>query len=153
MPASSLPSLEDNTSCAFCRIIRNESQASVVFEDSISLAFLDQRPLFPGHCLLIPRLHVETLADLPSSLVGPLFQNAQLLERAIETGLAAEGTFLAINNHISQSVPHLHLHLVPRHRKDGLKGFFWPRHRYQDEVIQHQIQETLRSAIARLQAS
>ena len=142
----------DNQRCAFCKIIRGEETASIVYEDSISLAFLDRRPLFPGHCLLVPRAHYETLADLPASLVGPLFQNAQLLERAIEEGLAADGTFVALNNHVSQSVPHLHIHLVPRHRKDGLKGFFWPRQRYQDDAALQQVQETLRTAIARIQS-
>jgi histidine triad (HIT) family protein len=140
----------ESTTCAFCRIIRGEEQASLVFEDRLSLAFLDRRPLFPGHCLLVPKAHYETLADLPASLVGPLFQNAQLLERAIEAGLAADGTFVAINNHVSQSVPHVHIHLVPRHRKDGLKGFFWPRQRYPDDAALRQVQETLRAAIARL---
>ena len=124
----------------------------MVFEDSVSLAFLDRRPLFPGHCLLVPREHFETLADLPAPLVGLLFQNAQLLERAIEDGLQAEGTFVAINNRVSQSVPHVHIHLVPRHRKDGLKGFFWPRQRYQDDAALRQVQETLRAAIARLRS-
>jgi histidine triad (HIT) family protein len=138
--------------CAFCHIIRGEEKASLIFEDSVSLAFLDRRPLFPGHCLLVPKAHYETLADLPAPLVGPLFQNAQLLERAIEEGLEADGTFVAINNHISQSIPHLHIHLVPRHRQDGLKGFFWPRQRYPDEAAQRQVQNTLREALARLQS-
>src|SRR5437764_11073092 len=137
----------ERATCAFCRIIHGEEEAPVVFEDDLSLAFLDHRPLFPGHCLLVPKAHVETLADLPAPLVGPLFQNAQLLERAIEEGLGADGTFVAINNRVSQSVPHLHIHLVPRHRKDGLKGFFWPRQRYKDEAALLQIQETLRSAV------
>jgi histidine triad (HIT) family protein len=136
--------------CAFCKIIRSQEKAYVVFEDGISLAFLDRRPLFPGHCLLVPKGHYETLVDLPASLVGPLFQNAQLLERAIEEGLQADGTFIAINNHVSQSVPHVHIHLVPRHQRDGLKGFFWPRQRYRDEDAILQVQETLRSAIARI---
>lgn len=121
MPEAPTDQLAASATCAFCRIIRGEVQASVVFEDSLSLAFLDHRPLFPGHCLLVPKGHYETLADLPAPLVSPLFQNAQLLERAIEEGLGADGTFVAINNHISQSVPHLHIHLVPRHRKDGRK--------------------------------
>src|SRR6266566_2647273 len=138
--------------CAFCQIIHIEETASIVFDDSLSLAFLDRRPLFPGHCLLVPKEHFETLADLPSPLVGPLFQNAQLLERAIEEGLAADGTFVAINNHVSQSVPHVHIHLVPRHRKDGLKGFFWPRQRYPDDAALRQVQETLLAAIARLRS-
>ena len=139
--------------CAFCKIIRSQEKAYIVFEDPISLAFLDRRPVFPGHCLLVPKGHYETLVDLPAALVGPLFQNAQLLERAIEGGLQADGTFIAINNHISQSVPHLHIHLVPRHQKDGLKGFFWPRQRYKDEDAILQVQETLRSAIAKIQGS
>ncbi len=142
----------ESTTCVFCRIIRGEEQASLVFEDSLSLAFLDRRPLFPGHCLLVPKAHYETLADLPSPLVGPLFKNAQLLERAIEEGLAADGTFVAINNRVSQSVPHVHIHLVPRHRKDGLKGFFWPRQRYPDDAALRQVQETLLAAIARLRS-
>ena len=95
---------------------------------------------------------LKSLADLPASLVGPLFQNAQLLERAIEEGLAADGTFTAINNRVSQSVPHMHIHLVPRHFKDGLKGFFWPRQRYQDEAAMRQVQDTLSEALARLRS-
>jgi len=141
----------DNQTCAFCKIIRGEEIASIVFENSLSLAFLDHRPLFPGHCLLVPKMHYETLADLPASLVGPLFQNAQLLERAIEEGLTADGTFVALNNRVSQSVPHVHIHLVPR-RNDGLKGFFWPRQRYQDEAHLQQVRDILRGAIARLQS-
>ncbi len=152
MPDAPTSQPHGSQTCTFCQIIRGEEKASIVFEDSLSLAFLDRRPLFPGHCLLVPRQHYETLADLPASLVGPLFQNAQLLERAIEEGLAADGTFVAINNRVSQSVPHLHIHLVPRHRKDGLKGFFWPRQRYQDEAALRQVQETLHAALARLQS-
>src|SRR5437763_16492663 len=140
---------ETNTSntCLFCAIIREEERAYTVFEDDLSLAFLDRRPLFPGHCLLVPKVHYETLANLPASLVGPLFQNAQLLERPIEERLQADVTFVAINNRVSQSVPHMHMHLVPRHKKDGLKGFFWPRQRYQNEATLLYIQETLRSAV------
>ena len=152
MPDAPVSEPHDSQTCAFCRIIRGEEKAPIVFEDSVSLAFLDRRPLFPGHCLLVPRQHYETLADLPAALVGPLFQHAQLLERAIEEGLAADGTFVAINNRVSQSVPHVHIHLVPRHRKDGLKGFFWPRQHYQDEADLRQVQEILRAAIARLQS-
>jgi histidine triad (HIT) family protein len=140
--------IETIQDCPFCKIVRSETQSYNVFEDDISLAFLDKRPLFPGHCLLIPKSHYETLIDLPASLVAPLFQNAQLLARAIERGLQAEGTFVAINNHISQSVPHLHIHIVPRRRKDGLKGFFWPRQHYKDEATILSIQSTLRSTIA-----
>jgi histidine triad (HIT) family protein len=127
-------------------------QSYVVFEDDISLAFLDKRPLFPGHCLLIPKAHYETFIDLPASLVGPLFQNAQILAHALEKGLEAGGTFVAINNRISQSVPHVHIHVVPRHKKDGLKGFFWPRQSYQDEATILNIQNTLRSTITELKS-
>ncbi len=136
--------------CPFCKIVRSEIQSYNVFEDDVTLAFLDRRPLFPGHCLLIPKSHYETLIDLPASLVAPLFQNAQLLARAMEQALQADGTFVAINNRISQSVPHLHIHIVPRHQKDGLKGFFWPRQRYPNEATILSIQNTLRSTIAQL---
>src|SRR5690348_18462743 len=98
--ASSLPFSQ---TCTFCRIIQAEEQAAVIFEDELSLAFLDRRPLFPGHCLCIPKAHYETLVDLPAAWIGPLFQTVQLLERAIEEGLQAEGTFIGINNHVSQS--------------------------------------------------
>ena len=94
------------------------------------MAFLDRRPLFPGHCLLVPKTHYETLTDLPQQLVTDLFTNAQVLARAVEKAMEAEGTFVAINNRISQSVPHLHVHVVPRRRNDGLRGFFWPRQGY-----------------------
>lgn len=151
MQSSPINETPFSETCAFCKIIRSQEKAYIVFEDAISLAFLDRRPLFPGHCLLVPKGHYETLVDLPAPLVGPLFQNAQLLERAIEEGLQADGTFVAINNRVSQSVPHMHIHLVPRHYKDGLKGFFWPRQHYKDEDAILQVQETLRSAIARIQ--
>ena len=133
--------------CRFCQIIRREIPSAIVFEDETSLAFLDTHPLFPGHCLLVPKAHYETLADLPRALVAPLFQNAQRIERAIENSLQAEGTFVAINNRVSQSVPHLHIHLVPRHKKDGLKGFFWPRKPYKDQETMQRVQTLLRSAL------
>lgn len=136
--------------CPFCQMVRGEHPAPVVFEDDLSLAFLDHRPLFPGHLLLIPREHHATLGDLPPSLIGPLFANARLLSRAVEEGLEAEGSFVAINNRVSQSVPHLHIHIVPRRRKDGLKGFFWPRHPYRDDSEIREVQKTLRAAIDRL---
>lgn len=137
--------------CLFCGIVNGEVSAAVVFEDEISLAFLDHRPLFPGHCLLVPRIHFETLTDLPDNLVGPFFHNVQLLARAVEGALEAEGTFVAMNNRVSQSVPHLHVHIVPRRKKDGLKGFFWPRRKYEDEAEILAVQEGIRVAIARMQ--
>ncbi|HXF69296.1 MAG TPA: HIT family protein [Thermoflexus sp.] len=136
--------------CTFCRILRGEIQACVILEDEISIAFLDHRPLFPGHCLLVPRDHYETLMDLPPDMVGPLFQNARLLAQAMEVGLGAEGSFVAINNRVSQSVPHLHIHVVPRRKGDGLRGFFWPRHRYASETEMMEVAQKLRQAIAYL---
>ena len=137
--------------CLFCRIVSSELPGVVVFEDENSLAFLDHRPLFPGHTLLVPRAHYETLSDLPGKLVGPLFENAQLLSRAVESAMEAEGTFVAMNNRVSQSVPHLHIHIVPRRRKDGLKGFFWPRTKYKTpeemEVVQQKIASSLEKII------
>jgi histidine triad (HIT) family protein len=138
--------------CEFCQIVRGERERYVVFEDELSLAFLDDRPLFPGHVLLLPKTHFETLVDLPPERVGPLFLNARLLARAVEEGLEAQGTFVAINNRISQSVPHLHVHVVPRRRRDGLKGFFWPRNPYRNEAHMQEVQEILRAALARLTA-
>jgi histidine triad (HIT) family protein len=140
-----------STNCTFCKIIRSELQSHIVFEDDISLAFLDHRPLFPGHCLLVPKTHHETLADLPADLIAPLFANAQLLTRAVEQSLQAEGTFVAMNNRVSQSVPHLHIHVVPRRKKDGLKGFFWPRQPYKNDAEILQAQNLLKTTIAQLQ--
>jgi histidine triad (HIT) family protein len=116
--------------CVFCEIVAGRIAANIVFEDEISVAFLDSRPLFPGHCLLVPREHVETFADLPGGMIGPFFGNAQRLSGAVERGMEAEGTFVAMNNRVSQSVAHLHVHIVPRRKKDGLRGFFWPRAPY-----------------------
>jgi histidine triad (HIT) family protein len=136
--------------CRFCGIIRGEVSSAAVFEDQISLAFLDYRPVFPGHCLLVPKEHFATLNDLPARLLAPLFGNAQLLARALEQGLWAEGTFVAINNRVSQSVPHLHIHVVPRRKKDGLKGFFWPRQSYRDGEHLASVQRALQEAISQL---
>ena len=118
----------------------------------MSLAFLDHRPIFPGHCLLVPKEHYETLDDLPGSLIGPLFTNVQTLSRAVELGLNADGK-LVINNRISQSVPHRHVHIVPRRRGDGLRGFFWPRQRYTDEDHIREVQEAVREAIGKVKAA
>jgi histidine triad (HIT) family protein len=133
--------------CVFCRIIQGDLPARIVFEDEISIAFLDHRPLFPGHCLLAPKSHFETLLDLPKAQVGAFFTNVQLLERSIESALSAEGTFVAINNRVSQSVPHLHVHVVPRRRKDGLKGFFWPRNKYKSEEEMEVVQKAVKKAV------
>ncbi len=137
--------------CLFCRIISGEVTAAIVFQDDISIAFLDHRPLFPGHCLLVPRNHFETLGDLPTELVGPFFGNVQLLTRAVEVALEAEGSFVALNNRVSQSVPHLHVHIVPRRKKDGLKGFFWPRNKYEGEAQIGEVRKSIQAAIAAIQ--
>ncbi len=134
-------------SCMFCTILSRPVDSHIVFEDAVSIAFLDHRPLFPGHCLLIPRQHYETLMDLPPGLVQPLFTNAQLLSRAVEQAMQAEGVFVAINNRVSQSVPHLHIHIVPRRKKDGLRGFFWPRQKYKDAEELRVAQEAIRAAL------
>lgn len=126
--------------------------APVVFEDQHSLAFFDKRPLFPGHTLLIPKDHYETLADLPPDLIQPLFASGQLLARAVEQALAAEGSFVAINNRVSQSVPHLHMHIVPRRKGDGLRGFFWPRQTYHDPEELEKIRKTVQETVERLRA-
>lgn len=140
--------MSETLNCAFCRIVKRQVAPRLVFEDEISLAFLDHRPVFPGHCLLIPKNHYETLTDLPVDLTGPFFQNAQLLARAVESAMQADGTFVAMNNRVSQSVPHLHVHVVPRRRKDGLKGFFWPRHPYPTEADAEAVQSAIRDAMA-----
>jgi histidine triad (HIT) family protein len=140
----------DNLTCSFCRIVTHEVTARLVFENEVSLAFLDHRPVFPGHCLLIPKKHYETLADLPVDLIGPFFKDAQLLARAVESAMEAHGTFVAMNNRVSQSVPHLHVHIVPRRRKDGLKGFFWPRYPYQSTEDADVVQLAIREALAAL---
>jgi histidine triad (HIT) family protein len=139
--------------CAFCPIIRGEADKTlVVLEDGQTLGFLDNRPLFPGHTLLAPRTHIETLLDLPDDVLPELFSNARLLARAMEEGLGAEGSFVAINNRVSQSVPHLHVHVVPRRRKDGLRGFFWPRHKYESDEQAAEVAAQLRETVASLQA-
>jgi histidine triad (HIT) family protein len=133
--------------CVFCAIVRGEIDAEIVFSDEIAIAFLDHRPVFKGHTLLAPRVHVDTLPDLPADLVGPFFIRAQLLARTVESSLGADGTFVAINNKVSQSVPHLHVHVVPRHRKDGLRGFFWPRTKYASDAEMKDYAERIREGI------
>ncbi|WP_285469425.1 HIT family protein [Actinokineospora globicatena] len=119
--------------CVFCRIIAGELPAVMVHQDTDVVAFLDHRPLFRGHVLLVPRQHVTVLSDLPAEQLVPFFGTAQRLERAVEDGLGADGSLVLINNIISQSVPHLHLHVIPRHRKDGLRFWLGPRHPYDAE--------------------
>ncbi|MGD0135667.1 MAG: HIT family protein [Bryobacteraceae bacterium] len=136
--AKSLPTA---ASCRFCQIASHANY--VVFEDDLSIAFLDYKPLFIGHTILIPKPHFETLADLPKELLAPFFANVQLLARAVEHAMSAEGSFIAINNRVSQSVPHLHVHIVPRRKKDGLRGFFWPRQAHPSEESMRQAQAAI----------
>jgi histidine triad (HIT) family protein len=133
--------------CPFCRLVHGEAPGHVVFEDEVSIAFLDHRPVFRGHTLLVPRVHVPTLLDLPSELSGPLLTNARRLAQAMETGLQADGSFVAVNNRVSQSVAHLHLHVIPRRRKDGLRGFFWPRQEYKNAAEMERIRGLLSAAV------
>jgi histidine triad (HIT) family protein len=134
--------------CTFCAIVAGRSPAHVVVEDDLVMAFLDARPLFPGHTLLVPREHHETLVDLPPDLLVPVFGWAQRLAGAMEAGLGATGSFVALNNRVSQSVPHLHVHVVPRNRRDGLRGFFWPRTRYATDADARSVVEQLQAALA-----
>lgn len=136
--------------CAFCGIVAGTLPGFVVLEDAATMAFLDRRPLFPGHCLLVPRAHHETLGDLAPDLVEPLFRNARRLSLAVERALEAGGSFVALNNRVSQSVPHLHVHVVPRRKGDGLRGFFWPRGKYQDDAHAERTRDAIRSALAEL---
>jgi histidine triad (HIT) family protein len=132
----------------FCSIVQGDVPAHVVHEDPLTVAFLDTRPLFPGHVLLVPRAHHVTLADLPVELVAPVFERVQRLAGAVQAAMGAAGSFVAINNTISQSVPHLHVHVVPRNPRDGLRGFFWPRTKYRDEDHAREVAEAIRASLA-----
>jgi histidine triad (HIT) family protein len=136
--------------CLFCQVVSGDLAARLVFEDSVSVGFLDHRPVFPGHCLLVPREHYETLADLPGDLIEPFFKNVQLLAQAVQSAMEAQGTFVAMNNRVSQSVPHFHVHIVPRRRKDGLKGFFWPRYPYKTDEEAALVQTSIRQSLSKL---
>lgn len=134
--------------CAFCAIVAGEASAHVVFEDGATLAFLDNRPLFPGHSLLVPREHREAIWDLPDDLLARIFANARALAVAIREATGSEGAFVAANNVVSQSVPHFHVHVVPRNRKDGLRGFFWPRGRYGSDAEATEYASRIAAALA-----
>jgi histidine triad (HIT) family protein len=137
-------------SCVFCEIVAGTKEAHKVHEDEAMMAFLDHRPLFPGHVLLVPRDHHELLADLPAAQVGPLFLNARLLSVAVRVALEADGTFVAVNNGVSQSVPHVHVHVIPRRKGDGLKGFFWPRVAYRDAAHIAEVRDRIAREVASL---
>ena len=140
-----------NAGCDFCKVARNEVARRTVFQDDISVGFLDINPVFQGHCLLIPRKHYETIFELPKDQIGPLFFNAQLLAKAVKSGLSVDGIFLAVNNKVSQSVPHLHIHIIPRKYSDGLRGFFWPRTSYKSEEQKAEICNLIREAVKKIQ--
>jgi histidine triad (HIT) family protein len=134
--------------CVFCAIVAGRVPAVIVVAEPAGVAFLDTRPVFPGHTLVVPPAHVPTLADLPAEALPGYFGLVQRLAVAVEAGMGADGTFVAINNKISQSVPHLHTHVVPRRRKDGLRGFFWPRTKYGSEAEAAAVAEQIRAALA-----
>ena len=133
--------------CLFCAIASGEVPADLVLEHDDFVAFLDRRPVFKGHVLLVPRAHVVTLPDLPAGLRDGFLAATQRLATAVVEAYGAEGSFVAVNNTVSQSVPHLHLHVVPRTKGDGLRGFFWPRHKYADDAEQASYAERLRAAL------
>lgn len=132
-------------------MIVRDKETLVVYEDDVVFVFLDHRPLFPGHCLVIPKRHFETLPDLPTELLEPFFKRVQLLSLAVQRAMNAEGIFIGINNRVSQSVPHLHIHIVPRNRGDGLKGFFWPRHPYKSDDEALAVRDSIRKAIEEIE--
>ena len=136
------------TDCVFCDIIAGTTTASIVYRDDDHVAFLDRRPLFEGHTLLVPTQHVVTLADLPPGAVGPFFTVAQRLSVAIPQAMEAVGSFVALNNVVSQSVAHLHCHVVPRNFKDGLRGFFWPRTKYADDAARDAVADKIAEVLA-----
>jgi histidine triad (HIT) family protein len=136
--------------CLFCAIVAGTEPAALVIEEPDVVAFLDHRPVFKGHTLVVPREHVDTLVDLPERLIVPVFGAAQRVAAAVVTGLGADGSWVTMNNVVSQAVPHLHVHVVPRRRKDGLRGFYWPRTRYDSDEEMAETAEKLRVAIAAL---
>lgn len=139
------PDGEADPDCVFCKLIAGSIPSQVVYRDKDMIGFLELHPLFPGHVLLSPVRHYETLLDLPPHLNGSFMGTIQLLAKAVEAAVDAEGTFIAVNNRVSQTVPHLHIHIVPRRRRDGLRGFFWPRQPYRDDDAR----EAVRDAIER----
>ena len=135
--------------CKFCAIAAGDpgADAHVVYSDPDVVAFLDHRPVFKGHTLVIPRQHVVTLPELPDSLLVPVYSVARRVAAAMEGGFGADGSFVATNNRISQSVAHLHVHVVPRHKKDGLRGFFWPRQKYDSPQEAAEVATRVQAAI------
>ena len=142
---------QSSSDCVFCQIVAGDHHdAAIVLDEPHAIAFLDHRPLFPGHCLLIPRQHCVTLADLPADEIEPFFETAQRLSRAVPEAMGKPGTFVAMNNIVSQSVPHLHVHVVPRRPKDGLRGFFWPRQKYESAAKRDEARDAIQAALGRI---
>jgi len=136
-----------NVGCAFCEIVSGDRSAQVVYRDEGTVAFLDRRPLFAGHTLVVPSRHIETLGDLPDDEMAAVMRVVRGLSRAMESGLGSGGSFVAINNRVSQSVPHVHVHVVPRSKGDGLKGFFWPRTGYAGDQDAERVAGLVRAAL------
>ena len=135
-------------SCTFCDIAAGSLSAARVLDEPEVLAFLDRSPVFPGHVLIVPRTHYETLTDLPADLIPVVFGAAQRIAKAVQQALGSDGTWVSLNNTVSQSVPHLHVHVVPRKRKDGLRGFYWPRVKYPSEDAMQEVSASIRLALA-----
>lgn len=135
--------------CLFCDAADGAVPVRTVLNDEVAVAFLDRSPVFKGHVLVMPRKHVVTLADLDQDLVGPFFERVQRISATMPGALGCDGTFVAINNVVSQSVAHLHVHIVPRRRKDGLRGFFWPRVRYENDLEADDYARRLAEALSR----
>jgi histidine triad (HIT) family protein len=136
--------IRPSNECIFCKIITGEGKSFIVYEDTHCIAFLDKRPVFLGHCLVLTKMHVDTFYDLSEAQVKSLFVVAQKVGKAVEKGMKAQGSFIGINNIVSQSVPHCHIHIVPRNKGDGLRGFFWPRTTYNSKEVMLAIQNTIK---------
>jgi histidine triad (HIT) family protein len=136
------------TSCTFCDIVAGELPAAHVLDEPTVTGFLDVRPVFPGHVLLVPRVHRAALADLPDDERDALFEAAQRVAAAVEAGLGAGGAWVSLNDKVSQSVPHVHVHVIPRTKGDGLRGFYWPRTKYADDADAEEVAAAIRAALA-----
>jgi histidine triad (HIT) family protein len=142
-----VPDVSSEADCPFCAIVAAAAPAAVVLDAPDAVAFLDLRPLFPGHALVVPRVHVVALTDLSVDQVGPFFQAVRRVTLAVEAAMGAAGSFVAVNNRVSQSVAHLHVHVVPRNKGDGLRGFFWPRQRYSSDADRESVAARIAAAL------
>jgi histidine triad (HIT) family protein len=143
-----LGAMRHDAECVFCQVIEGRKGATLVLDEAEVVAFLDTSPVFKGHVLVVPRAHHETLLDIPQDLLGPLFGTVQRVQRGVMDAVGSQGTFVAMNNVVSQSVPHLHIHVIPRTKGDGLKGFFWPRVKYADADEYEAYASRVRDAIS-----